>query len=177
MQEPAIAPIVTTTTSTTSTTTASTTSSTNTDAGPSTTGTSPTVVDPFQVDRGDVAPEFPIGIIAIDGEEFVVARADDPGLRSRGLMGVEDLGDLDGMLFVFEQEQQVSFWMKDTLIPLDIAFFGESGDLISVETMVPCVADPCPSYGSDGAALYAVEVPAGAFAGLDGGAVLSIGWF
>lgn len=92
-----------------------------------------------------------------------MALADTPVLRSRGLMGVASLGDLDGMLFAWESPAPVSFWMKDTLIPLDIGFFDERGSLTLVVTMVPCRSDPCPSYPSDGPVRYALEALPGFF--------------
>ena len=78
-------------------------------------------------------------------------------------MGVTSLGDLDGMLFAWDSPVQVSFWMKDTLIPLDIGFFDESGSLFLVVHMVPCQADPCPSYPSESPILYALEALPGFF--------------
>jgi uncharacterized membrane protein (UPF0127 family) len=66
-----------------------------------------------------------------------------------------------GMLFVFDNAQQVSFWMKNTLVPLDIVFFTSSGRFSSSARMVPCVGDPCTLYASTGSVKYALEMPAG----------------
>lgn len=107
---------------------------------------------------------FDTSTIEIDGRELEVAVAETPDQRAQGLMGVTDLGGLDGMLFVFQSDSDGGFWMKDTLIPLDIAFFDDGGALVSVLTMEPCSADPCPSYRPGGSYRYAVETPAG---GLD----------
>lgn len=104
---------------------------------------------------------FDTSTITIDERELYVAVAQTPVERSQGLMGVTDIGGLDGMLFVFQAESNGGFWMKDTLIPLDIAFFDSDGGLVNVLTMEPCVADPCPSYLPGGPYRYAVEAPAG----------------
>ena len=109
---------------------------------------------------------------SIDGSEMWLAVADTAELRSRGLMGITDIAPLDGMIFIFESDTSSGFWMKDTLIPLDIAWFTRDGELVRVLTMVPCESDPCPSYAPGGDYLYAVEVPAGAFAELSSTATL-----
>jgi uncharacterized membrane protein (UPF0127 family) len=101
----------------------------------------------------------------VGDQTWLVAVADTPDLRARGLMGVADLGDLDGMLFVWPEDVTSGFWMKNTLIPLDVAFFGADGSLVDVLTMVPCEADPCPSYRPSGAYRWALEAPAGRLAG------------
>ena len=111
------------------------------------------------VDTGDlVDPE--IRTVTVDGQEYLVAFADDPATRSQGLMAVEDIGDLDGMLFDLQVERQATFTMRNTLIPLDIVFFAADGTGRAMLRMVPCVAEPCPTYPSGAAARYALEVPA-----------------
>lgn len=117
---------------------------------------------------------FETSTISIDGNELAVAVAATPSQRSQGLMGVTDLGDLDGMLFVFQTESNGGFWMKDTLIPLDIAFFDREGAFVDVLTMEPCTIDPCPSYRPGGPYLYAVEAPAGDLESVGPGSRLQI---
>jgi uncharacterized membrane protein (UPF0127 family) len=109
---------------------------------------------------GDVEG-FDVATITLDGDEWLVAVAATGYQHLRGLMFVEDLGDLKGMLFVFDGIRTGGFWMKNTLIPLDIAFFDDAGAVVDVLTMVPCEADPCPSYTPVGAYRYALEAPAG----------------
>jgi len=112
--------------------------------------------------------------ISIDGRDLAVAVADNPQTRAQGLMGVTDLGDLDGMLFVFEDDTETGFWMKSTLIPLDIAFFAADGRFVDRLTMQPCIEDPCPTYLPGGPYRYAIEAPAGALEFVGEGSLLSV---
>jgi uncharacterized membrane protein (UPF0127 family) len=66
--------------------------------------------------------------------------------RQRGLMHVTDLGDADGMAFVYEAPHTGAFWMKNTLLPLSIGFYAGDGGYLGTFDMQPCTADPCPSY-------------------------------
>lgn len=69
---------------------------------------------------------------------FNVDVADDPQERAEGLMFVESMPTLTGMLFVYEAPSSVSFWMKNTLIPLDMIFAGPDGAVINVhENAIP----------------------------------------
>lgn len=99
--------------------------------------------------------------VEVDGRSLLVAWADSPDERQRGLMEVEELGGLEGMMFEFESERAVSFTMRNTLIPLDIYFFDSAGEAVGMLEMVPCESEPCPSYPADGPVRYALEVPAG----------------
>lgn len=126
------------------------------------------------VPTAGVPTDFSRAVIELAGDTYNVAVADTPDELSRGLMGVEDLSPLDGMLFVYSSERFVSHWMKDTLIPLDIAFFDAGGNLVNVLSMETCPDDDCPSYASDAPAQYAVEVPFGGFDDLPAGSKLVI---
>ncbi|MFC1733663.1 DUF192 domain-containing protein [candidate division KSB1 bacterium] len=80
----------------------------------------------------------------------------------QGLMYRESLDENKGMLFAFEKEGYRSFWMKNTLIPLDIIFVNQNMTIIDIkENFQPCKQDPCESYTSKQKALFAVEVDAG----------------
>ena len=99
--------------------------------------------------------------------------ASTPAQRGEGLMGRRTLRDNAGMLFVFPTSVQVGFYMKDTLIPLDIAFISQ-GRVAEVRTMTPCEADPCPVTTPSFVYERALEVNAGTFAraGISAGAAV-----
>ena len=117
-------------------------------------------------------PSFSSTTISIDNRDLTVAVADTPQARGRGLMGITDLGGLDGMLFVFDNDIEAGFWMKDTLIPLDVAFFDAEGRAVDRLSIEPCTADPCPTYNAAGPYRFAVEAPAGDLSFVGEGSVL-----
>ena len=82
--------------------------------------------------------------------------------RERGLMLRTTLAELDGMLFVFETPGLHAFWMKDTLIPLDMLWLDANGKVVSIaESVPPCKTAQCPTYPPRAAASYVLEVNAG----------------
>jgi uncharacterized membrane protein (UPF0127 family) len=87
--------------------------------------------------------------------------ADEEVERQRGLMEVSDLGHFEGMLFAWEEPVTTGFFMKDTLLALDIFFFDDAGALVDQTTLQPCPADPCPVFVADGLFRWALEAPAG----------------
>jgi uncharacterized protein len=90
---------------------------------------------------------------------FTVTVADDPAERSRGLMFVEDMPTMAGMLFVYERPQPASFWMRNTLIPLDMIFADATGRIVTVHPdAVPLDETPIP--GGDGIQ-YVLEINGG----------------
>ncbi len=97
---------------------------------------------------------------------FTAYVADDDSRRSQGLMFIEKMDPNKGMLFIFEHEQPLGFWMKNTLIPLAIGFFDHQGVLVDIQEMKPGAslmdAHP-PTYQSRSPALYALEMNAGWF--------------
>lgn len=119
-------------------------------------------------------PGFATATITVDDRELLVAVADTPQARRQGLMGVTDLGDLDGMLFVWDGDTTEAFWMKDTLVPLDIAFFTVGGAFVDRQTMQPCVEENCELYSAPTFYRYAIEAPAGDLAFVGQGSVLVV---
>jgi uncharacterized protein len=93
--------------------------------------------------------------------ELCVWVADDGERRSRGLMQVDDLGGRDGMIFVYDSPRTTRFTMRNTLLPLSIAFFDADGIFLEAFDMEPCSAEPCPSYPTPSDFLVAIEVPQG----------------
>ncbi len=99
-----------------------------------------------------------------DDDCLDVLVADTPAERERGLMDRDDLGDADGMLFVWGADVDAPFYMFQTRISLDIGWFGPDGEPIDATTMDPCPAarpEDCPIYQASGRYRYALEVPAG----------------
>jgi uncharacterized protein len=108
---------------------------------------------------------LPAVIIDASGGKKVEVRveiADGPFERARGLMYRTVLGEDRGMLFVFPREQQLSFWMKDTLIPLSIAYIDSKGRITDILDMKP-LDDKPPHYVSSEPVQYALEVNQGFF--------------
>ena len=126
----------------------------------------------------DGLPAARVVLVRPDGSQVAVdvRVAATPAARSRGLQGVSALPAGAGMLFTFpEVAAHGGFWMRGTLVPLDIAF-AAAGEVIAVATMQPCPADPCPITRPDGPYDAALEVPAGwlAEAGVGPGARLRV---
>ncbi len=92
--------------------------------------------------------------------EIWVEVAQTPGERSVGLMGRKHLGKDEGMLFIFETEDYHGFWMKDTLLPLSIAFIGKDGRIVWMTDMKPLTLD---SHVPPKPILYALEMNKGWF--------------
>jgi len=106
-----------------------------------------------------------------DGQicEVCVWLADSPEERGRGLMGVTDLGDAAGMVFLFDEPIAGSFYMFQTPTPLSIAWFSPSGDHVGSADMTPCLDTPageCPLYSPGAEYDLAIEVFEGGLADL-----------
>jgi uncharacterized membrane protein (UPF0127 family) len=85
-----------------------------------------------------------------------------PEEQAQGLMFRENLPDRTGMIFDFDQAGDHHFWMKNTMIPLDMIWMDASGKVIFVSANTPpCKADPCPTYGPDAPARQVLEIAGG----------------
>jgi len=95
--------------------------------------------------------------------ELTVQVADTQEKRDKGLMFVDKLPENEGMLFVFSEKTNFGFWMKNTLIPLSIAFLDSDGEILKILDMSPCIEDECPIYDPELFYHYAIEVNLGWF--------------
>ena len=106
------------------------------------------------------ACSLPEAEIRIGGHTLTVEVASTPEQRATGLMHRHRMDEDRGMIFVFENDQILSFWMKDTLIPLSIAFISADGTIRQIEDMEP---ESLSSVTSRRSVLYALEVNRGWF--------------
>lgn len=98
--------------------------------------------------------------LRIGEKVFLLEVAEDDRSRHIGLMGRTELSHSEGMLFVYPDERIRAFWMKDTLIPLSLAFVDAAGVIISVHDMRPGSRDPVVSERPAG---YVIELALGEF--------------
>jgi uncharacterized membrane protein (UPF0127 family) len=96
--------------------------------------------------------------VIINNKEIFLEIADNDSLRETGLMNREKLDYDSGMLFIFDDEKILNFWMKNTLIPLDMIFIDKDLSIINIKHATPCKKDPCDIYASDSKAKYVLEV-------------------
>jgi len=92
--------------------------------------------------------------------QLEVART--PEEQAQGLMFRESLPEKTGMIFLFKEKDVHRFWMKNTMIPLDMVWMDAAGKVLFVSADTPpCKADPCPSYGPDSPASQVLEIAGG----------------
>ena len=102
------------------------------------------------------------GQVCFDEKCFSVELARTSAEQVRGLMFRKELGQNQGMLFIYDQEKELPFWMKNTLIPLDIIWIDREQRVVFVKEMaLPCVPDPCPLIDPKAKARYVWEIPGG----------------
>ncbi|MCK4592073.1 DUF192 domain-containing protein [Candidatus Parcubacteria bacterium] len=94
-----------------------------------------------------------------ENECFKVEIADTEQKREIGLMNKENLAMSNGMLFIFEKEGIYKFWMKNTLIPLDIVWIDKNNEIIFIkENAEPCKVEQCELFGPNEKAKYVLEI-------------------
>ncbi|MGH7540758.1 MAG: DUF192 domain-containing protein, partial [Gemmatimonadota bacterium] len=104
--------------------------------------------------------------IRVGGHEVRVEIAESEEERQRGLMHRESLPQDEGMLFVYPTERRLGFWMRNTLIPLDIAYIDSEGRIVDIQQMAPL--DETTRYSRQ-PAMYALEMNEGWFEAHDVG--------
>ena len=113
-------------------------------------------------------PDFYTGRAILKGDGGSVLLdleiAETPEQITQGLMYRTCVGARSGMAFIFFEEADGAFWMKNTLTPLSIAFFDRDGTILKILDMEPCEADPCELYDPDVSYFGALEVEQGKFA-------------
>ena len=107
------------------------------------------------------AAELPTRTLTIGKDKLIAEVVVTPEQRATGLMNRFSLAPDHGMLFVFDRPQPMAFWMKNTYIPLSIAFLDANGTILNIEDMRPQDESTHPSRGN---ALYAIEMKQGWFA-------------
>ena len=104
--------------------------------------------------------KFDKRILTVNGIEIEAEIADDSESRRTGLMYRKSMPENSGMLFIFENDQKMSFWMKNTLIPLSIAYISSGGEIMEIYDMKPESLRPVDSINS---VRYALEMNQGWF--------------
>ncbi|MFA5877867.1 MAG: DUF192 domain-containing protein [Candidatus Staskawiczbacteria bacterium] len=100
--------------------------------------------------------------VCFDNNCFNVETADNVAKQKNGLMLREELKNDQGMLFIFSKEDIYPFWMKNTLIPLDIIWLNENKEVVFInENTQPCLISPCPDIVPTEKAKYVLEINAG----------------
>ena len=110
--------------------------------------------------------------------EHCALLADTEQTRALGLMNRNDLAGYAGMIFRFDQTTEAQFHMQNTLIPLSIAFFDDSGDFVSALDMLPCIqGTQCERYAATAPYRTAIEVPQGGLPnlGIGPGSSITVG--
>jgi uncharacterized membrane protein (UPF0127 family) len=105
------------------------------------------------------AAPSPTTALRLDGMPFRPELALTPAQQQRGLM-FRRKAPLDGMLFVFPEDTSGGFWMKNTLVPLTIVFFDQTGKRVRKLSMTPCRKDPCAIYDPGRQYRFALELRA-----------------
>jgi uncharacterized membrane protein (UPF0127 family) len=105
---------------------------------------------------------LPAITLSVGGKAVIAEVADEPQERATGLMFRKDLAPDSGMLFVMREPDRAAFWMKNTTLPLSVAYVNESGMILEIHDLEPLNEKPVPSAFSGIA--YALEMEQGWFA-------------
>ncbi|MBF0595379.1 MAG: DUF192 domain-containing protein [Candidatus Omnitrophica bacterium] len=112
--------------------------------------------------RSEIAAAVEIREVCTDTKCFQSEVMSTPEGREKGLMYRASLAEDQGMLFIFDEPAEYSFWMKNMSFPIDMVWLDQDKRVVHVELGVPpCEKDPCPVYSPQSKALYVLEVAAG----------------
>lgn len=118
--------------------------------------------EPEPVTTTTTAPVNTSRVVFPNGFAVNVEIAANQELRAQGLMYRDHLEPASGMLFFFPQDGVYDFWMKNTMIPLDMIWIDANRKVVHIKSNVPpCKADPCPSYDPEVESRYVLEVAGG----------------
>ena len=116
--------------------------------------------------------EYETATVTTGTQTFTALVASTPALRRVGLMNRAHLDSNKGMLFILDKPSIQSFWMKNTLIPLDIIWISEDFRVVDIQQASPCSHSPCTRYAPKTTAKYVLEVNQGSFTGRVGSLVI-----
>jgi uncharacterized membrane protein (UPF0127 family) len=117
--------------------------------------------DSWRPESDTAVPSLPSATLP-DGSKITLELAVTNEEIAQGLMFRPSLPEDRGMLFLFQQDRFPSFWMKNTIIPLDLVFLDRTGRVVDViEDARPCAADPCPQYIPNAPARAVLELTVG----------------
>lgn len=99
--------------------------------------------------------------LSIGEQQFYVEVAEDSATRQQGLMNRESMPSNQGMIFKFTGEAPRNFWMKNTLIPLDMIWIDAENTIVDIQAAEPCEVEQCPVYSGKTPAQYVLELNQG----------------
>lgn len=120
-----------------------------------------TAISAFADVLGQSQAKLPTISLELSDHKLVAEVADDEAEREAGLMFRKSVTDGEGMVFVFDSPRQVAFWMKNTLIPLSVAYINRNGMILEIHDLQP--EDETPVGSKFDSVVYAIEVPQGWF--------------
>jgi len=110
---------------------------------------------------GRPQPKLPTMKLWLGAHEIVAELATTPKQHETGMMFRTNMGTMEGMLFIFEWSEQRAFWMKNTILPLDVAYIDPAGLIREIHPLQPLNENPAPSQTAD--IQYVLEMNQGWF--------------
>lgn len=131
--------------------------------GPSASAPSATTVTKVEAAEAnrEPQPKLPTLKLWIGAQEMVTEIARAPAEHERGMMFRKQMGEQEGMIFIFPQPKRTAFWMKNTLVPLTAAYIGSDGVVLELHDLKPL--DETPATAASDKVRYVLEVPEGWF--------------